>query len=431
MSTTNRLHRFSKAALAAIASTVAAAPSWADGTEGLGIPSIAISEGTDLILAGVGLVNDQAGLLDVSIPAGASVVQVIAYWEGLAVTASEHGDTDHITIEGLPVEGLRIGGATHIIHNNYTSTYRADITSLGLLAAGENSLFIDGFDFGKLNDGLGLAIIIDDGSEDTTSIELRDGNDYAYEDFAAPLDDTDLQTFSFDSHTEDRDAELGIMLGHVSYFRSSVIEIYIDGVMSDELLDVIGDLDGAEWDTYTHALTVPAGATSVSIRPVSRDSVFGSKAGAGVASVTWVTASLELTTEDSNGDEGCSPWLWALNGHRWGGGHGNSMTKDIHSWTRFNSLMGLPRWRTGMRDHHDLMDALWFRGGRYWWRRALNRHTAAALANADSGMDYPFTVDEIISMYRDAVHADPGPETLKSVTYKFAIANYWNNCTLF
>ena len=77
------------------------------------------------------------------------------------------------------------------------------------------------------------------------------------------------------------------------------------------------------------------------------------------------------------------------------------------------------------------MDALWFNGGWYWWQRILNRHTAAALANADSGIDYPYTVDEIVSIYRDAVCADPGPETIESAIYKFATANYWLECPLY
>ena len=345
MNRTSLIRQSSTLALASLAATSLVAPGLADGTETLGAPSITIGEGSDLIVAGVGLVNGQPDTLDFNIPAGASIVQVIAYWEGLATTAEEQGDTDTISIDGIAITGDRIGGPTFIINNNYTSSYRKDITALGLVSPGANSLLVGGLDFLKLNDGLGLAVIIDDGSDDTTTIEVRDGNDYAFETFAAPLNDTNLQTFTFDSHGEDREAELSVMLGHVSSFRSSVIEVYIDGVLTEELLDVIGDLDGAEWDTLTHPLTIPAGATSAAIRPVSRDSVIGPKAGQGTASVTWVFASLELSTpaEQGNGDEGCTPWLWALCPHIWDGCGTDDVTVNITFWSRFNSIVGLPR----------------------------------------------------------------------------------------
>lgn len=406
-------------------------PCFADGTETLGAPSIDIADGDELIIAGVGLVASQPGFLDITIPEDATVVQVIAYWEGLAATAGEQGDTDVISIEGISVEGERIGGVTHIINNNYTSTYRRDITALGLIEPGNNSLVVGGLDFMRLNDGVGLAVIVDTPSDEQTSIEIRDGNDYAFEDFAAPLDDTLLQTFSFEASDADREAELSIMLTHVSDFRSSVIEVYIDGVLSEELLDVVGDLDGAEWDSLTHPITIPAGATSAAIRPVSRDSESGPRAGQGTASVTWVFASIEVTSpaaEQAPG--GCNPWLWALCPHFWDGSSENQ-TNEIRHYQRFNEIMDLPAWRTGVWSKRTLLDVVWFQGGWYWWQRIFNRQAATALANADANINYPLTVDEVIGIYRDALNADAGPETIKSAWYKFAYANYKFECPLY
>ena len=61
-------------------------PSWngvsADGTETLGPPSIAIAEGSGVIVAGVGLEAVQTGTINLDVPAGSTVKQVLLYWEG-------------------------------------------------------------------------------------------------------------------------------------------------------------------------------------------------------------------------------------------------------------------------------------------------------------------------------------------------------------
>ena len=54
---------------------------FADGTEVLGDPSITIASGTGVVAAGTGL-KAQPGTINVSIPAGASIEQVLLYWSG-------------------------------------------------------------------------------------------------------------------------------------------------------------------------------------------------------------------------------------------------------------------------------------------------------------------------------------------------------------
>ena len=52
---------------------------FADGDETLGTPGIAISEGSGVVAAGVGLKFSQPGSINIEIPAGASVEQVLLY----------------------------------------------------------------------------------------------------------------------------------------------------------------------------------------------------------------------------------------------------------------------------------------------------------------------------------------------------------------
>ena len=49
---------------------------WADGTETLGVPTIPIASGTGVVAAGTGMVT-QPGAIDIDIPAGAAVAQVL------------------------------------------------------------------------------------------------------------------------------------------------------------------------------------------------------------------------------------------------------------------------------------------------------------------------------------------------------------------
>lgn len=75
----------------------------ADGTETLGPPGIAIAPGTDVIMSGTGLVEGQPGTISFNVPDGATVQQVLIYWEGQD-TGAVTGDDD-IIVNGNPVTG--------------------------------------------------------------------------------------------------------------------------------------------------------------------------------------------------------------------------------------------------------------------------------------------------------------------------------------
>ena len=116
-----------------------AATAWADGTETLGPPSIPIASGTGLAVAGVGLEDSQPRNINVAVPAGASVEQVILYWGGDNGSVSDLTPTDTIQVGGNAVTGAFIGGNTNYSPGFNTVSYRADITGLGLVQSGANS----------------------------------------------------------------------------------------------------------------------------------------------------------------------------------------------------------------------------------------------------------------------------------------------------
>ena len=83
---------FTVTALAVVWMLSTSAQALADGTETLGTPSIAIASGSGIVAAGTGMV-DQPGTIDIAVPAGATVNQVLLYWEGQMSTDVAGDDT--------------------------------------------------------------------------------------------------------------------------------------------------------------------------------------------------------------------------------------------------------------------------------------------------------------------------------------------------
>ena len=281
--------RFGAALIVALTTATAAAGiARADGTETLGAPSIPIADGSGVVAAGTGLVT-QPGTIDLDVPG--TVEQALLYWEGMSTDGS--GDAT-IVVNGTEVTGTLIGGPTLFFPTAYSSTYRADITSLGLVDTGGNSLSVSGLAFNLVNDGAGLLVIYDDGT--TSEIGLVDGNDLAFRDFASPLDTTVPQTFTFAPAATERTADVAMFFSSVAGGpddfgeRPSVIEITVGGTVTT-VVDVLDSIDGREWDTLTVPVTVPAGADSITIQALSED-----RTGSGnlPASFAWNAASVSV-----------------------------------------------------------------------------------------------------------------------------------------
>ena len=97
----------------------------------------------------------------------------------------------------------------------YSSAFRADITGLGLVSAGANSLTVDGLIFSKVANGAGILVVFDDGSG-LAEIDIRDGLDNAFINFPEPRQSTVPQTITFAPAGVDRVANFDLFFSSVS-----------------------------------------------------------------------------------------------------------------------------------------------------------------------------------------------------------------------
>jgi hypothetical protein len=94
-----------------------------------------------------------------------------------------------ITVNSNLVTGTRIGGPTFFFSGAYSSAYRADITGLGLVSRGSNTLTVTTPGYTNVSNGAGLLVIYDDGSL-SVPIDVRDGVDLAFVNFGEPQKST-------------------------------------------------------------------------------------------------------------------------------------------------------------------------------------------------------------------------------------------------
>ena len=97
----------------------------ADGTETIGPPSVPISAGSGILASGTGL-HAQPGEINMVIPNGVAISQVLLYWEGEHVEGTAGDNT--IVVNGIEVIGTLIGGPTLFFSNVLFSSFRADYT---------------------------------------------------------------------------------------------------------------------------------------------------------------------------------------------------------------------------------------------------------------------------------------------------------------
>jgi hypothetical protein len=397
-----------------------AGPLLADGSELLGAPSIPVIPNGRAVLAGTGLVDSQPGLISVALPTDAVVAQVLAYWDGLDAPADSQGDFDDIILGGQAVTGTRIGGPTNFFKNYWVSSYRADVTALGLVGGGASQITIEGLDFSYANNGLALVII----TQDERTFEVRDGLDYAQEKFNSPFDQSAPVIYTFDPADGDRGASVGLVVGGVAYGRPSVIEIKVDGVLTVEAIDTLQSNVGSDFDVLNLDLLVPAGASEVQVRILSEDRG-GPFSGNQAASFTWLHASLSLDSPADVPQYGCEPQLWAQGWWRWDPrDFTDNATTSVVLTDPFNQVFGVTPYQSGLRDNRMLWHGL--QGWSNWWnipRRELNREAVAALANADSDFNYPLTVEEVKALYLDALNADQDTADADNVFWTFYDAN--------
>jgi hypothetical protein len=208
-------------------------------------PALAIADGTQVIMNGIGLAQVQPGSFFIDIPAGVTVQQVIAYWEGMSLTPDQHGPTDTIQVNAGDVTGDRIGGPNFFFSNAYSMTYRASLPNDFVAVGASTMVTVDGLDFDRSNDGFGIIVIVDDGIN-ATEVGVRDGNDTAFINFPDPRRTTVPQVFNFAPTGMDRTATFSHFFSSVEPGRPSIITIDIPGFPQQTLDDAIGDSNGPE-----------------------------------------------------------------------------------------------------------------------------------------------------------------------------------------
>ena len=264
-----------------------------DGTETLGTPSIAISSGSGFVEGGVGMVGVATGQIDLEVPAGAAIQQVLLYWAG--GTTGAPGD-DTITVDGNSVQGSLIGGPVFFFTVNgvpYSfSAYRADITGLNLVQTGLNSLTVSGFDFdttgGTLDENNGCSIVVITDDNTAADLSVLDGMDMAYFGFQPSLDTTVPQTFTVTPADIDRMGDLLLVAASVGEERPNRIRVTTSE--GDQIFDnALGSNDGLTWDSLVLPVHIPAGDQSITVQLISTNSLEPHG-----ASLGWVAAGLTV-----------------------------------------------------------------------------------------------------------------------------------------
>lgn len=250
-------------------------PVLADGTEVLGPPQrMSLTAGSGMIAAGTGLSTTLPATLNISVPTNSQVRQVLVYWSG-GMDGEQLG-SNTVQINGQTITGRAIGGPTYFFSrrngeiNYYFSAFRADVTALGLIKPGDNSLSIESQPFDGEKDGIGVMVIYDDGTGNAR-IQLRDGIDLAYHNFPKERQVAVPQTFTFPATTQDRTARMSMFFGSVAPEepRSSIFTITVDNAAPVVETNLIGSFDGAQWDTVNIDFLIPTGATSVTVEAKS------------------------------------------------------------------------------------------------------------------------------------------------------------------
>lgn len=261
-----------------------------EGTETLGPPAVpVVAHASGIAVGGTGLFTLPAAIT-LDLPADARVRQVLLYWEGEFQGGGAGGDT--IDVNGRDIRGSLVGGPSRFFPQTsgdvLSSSYRADVTGLDIVGPGSNRVTIGGLGYNYRNDGAGLLVLYDDGTP-AKDIQILDGNDNAYFEFAPPLDTTAPQTFTFEADTVERTATLALMVGSVGHERPNAALITAGGETTRRV-NVLSDNTGDEWDALTIPITIPAGATTATVQLLSE----GDGSDHRPASLSWVMSGLAL-----------------------------------------------------------------------------------------------------------------------------------------
>jgi hypothetical protein len=267
---------------------------WADGTETLGVPTLAVQPtGSGIALSGVTPCSCGEATIGVEVPENVTVTQVLLYW--YAALQDNTNPNNMITINGEVITGTRIGGPTAFWDQVYFTAFRSDITAYGWVTSGQTSLTADlPFTVEEtVEEGVGITVIYSDGVTNER-IWLRDGLDLAFYQFANPLDRTTPQIFTFEPVEQAREAHLYMWLGSVESADATVatrpyrVEIDVGTVHTEKIMTACL-LCGTLWEPVIITETIPANASELRVQFFSQEQLdpLG-------ASLEWIGASLMM-----------------------------------------------------------------------------------------------------------------------------------------
>ena len=280
-----------------------AGPALAEGDETLGAPSIEIASGSGIAAGGVGTYGTGEGTIEVTVPDGVEIRQVLLYWEGQTSTGYE--PDAEVTVGGTAVTGTPLSSAPipfypEVDPDVSSSAYRADITELGLIQPGANSVDVSDLEFIRNNgrqevniaNGAGILVIYDDGTEAT--IDLRDGVDLSFYEYDEPRRSTVAQTYEFEASDQDRVATFTAFASSVfddTPTRPNLIRVTIGDYPPQDIQNPFSSNGGREWDTLQTDVEIPAGVTSVSVQALSVPDGEHTP-----ASLTWTVGALSIAS---------------------------------------------------------------------------------------------------------------------------------------
>lgn len=259
-----------------------------------------------VVTAGLGTDQLNGGTLTVSgIPANAAIVEAWLYWNGdddgnnveddpAIFNPTIHDGDPTLTLDGIQVPTpQRVGGPANWVgvRNVYGYAYRSDVSSL---VTGNGSYVVAGMDnfSGEqgFNNGVELVVVYQRPNTAPTFVGLGEGLDLIYGSNGPNVGPGSIAPlFRFQPGLDKRQAQVTVFLGGVEpggqtslWYQTGLNlppfpeTLRIAG--NPEAIEVKNPFDGHHnqndngfWDSYTAAITVPAGATWLAMQVESKN----------------------------------------------------------------------------------------------------------------------------------------------------------------
>lgn len=237
-----------------------AAPAFADGDETLGpTAGLTLAGGSNALSARTDLATGP-GSVALDVPAGAIITQALLYWRG----TGEPTDAD-IYVNGFPVSGTLVGQSMTV--DGPRTSFRADISALGVLSTGANVLVVSGDALSGANDAVSLIVIVDEGLA-PAQFQLRDGSDYAGTGEPAPTDSIAAQDYPIVPDLEDRMAQVMVFGSDTGTNSPRTVDVTVDGNTTSFSIDPLST-GGDTGDPMLLQVEVPPMASLITVQPTT------------------------------------------------------------------------------------------------------------------------------------------------------------------